>query len=217
MRTIKCIGYEGHECGKTVRATNNRQKRCPACAKEAQRKYDHSPKGRKTRRKYRRSPEGRKAQRKYMHSPKGRKAQRKVQRKYMHSPKGRKARRKASRKASRKAGRKLKPRHREMLRRAKKLKDRGIKGRPISLKRHKEKLFYSDGQPRPCTYCGHEIGETGSGLDRKDSSIGYTDSNTVACCGGCNVWKSSNRTYLETMKHFKPLRDAARKRRQENS
>jgi len=87
MRTIKCIGYEGHECGKTVRATNNYQKRCPACAKEA---------NRKTIRKYKNTPKGRKTQRKYQRTPKGRKTKRKADRKFSRTPKGRKASRKAA-------------------------------------------------------------------------------------------------------------------------
>ena len=35
MRIIKCVGYRGHKCGKTICATSNRQKRCPDCAVEA--------------------------------------------------------------------------------------------------------------------------------------------------------------------------------------
>lgn len=38
----------------------------------------------------------------------------------------------------------------------------------------------------PCAYCGGE----GGGLDRVDSSIGYTPENTVPCCNTCNVMKN---------------------------
>lgn len=38
----------------------------------------------------------------------------------------------------------------------------------------------------PCNYCGGSLPESGSGMDRLDNRIGYTLSNTVACCGQCN-------------------------------
>lgn len=42
-----------------------------------------------------------------------------------------------------------------------------------------------------CHYCGYEPapGETVNSLDRVDSDAGYTDANTVACCGVCNAMK----------------------------
>lgn len=36
---------------------------------------------------------------------------------------------------------------------------------------------------QPCHYCGTEKSH---GLDRKDSSIGYAEDNTVPCCEKCN-------------------------------
>ena len=40
---------------------------------------------------------------------------------------------------------------------------------------------------RPCHYCG---APPVSGVDRLDSSMGYTRSNTVACCSLCNRAKN---------------------------
>jgi hypothetical protein len=41
-----------------------------------------------------------------------------------------------------------------------------------------------------CHYCGDE----GSGIDRIDSTKGYTKENTVSCCWACNAMKSSHTT-----------------------
>ena len=49
----------------------------------------------------------------------------------------------------------------------------------------------------PCVYCGGKLNETGSGLDRKDSDLGYTVENVVPCCGPCNRIKGANLTYQE--------------------
>lgn len=42
-----------------------------------------------------------------------------------------------------------------------------------------------------CHYCGEKYEECGSGLDRINSSIGYTIDNVVSCCGVCNMMKSN--------------------------
>jgi hypothetical protein len=41
-----------------------------------------------------------------------------------------------------------------------------------------------------CTYCGGSTVNYGSGLDRVDSTRGYTLENSVPCCYLCNVMKS---------------------------
>lgn len=40
---------------------------------------------------------------------------------------------------------------------------------------------------QPCHYCGDPI--TGIGIDRIDSSLGYTEENVVSCCEVCNRMK----------------------------
>jgi 5-methylcytosine-specific restriction endonuclease McrA len=40
-----------------------------------------------------------------------------------------------------------------------------------------------------CHYCGNKI--IGVGLDRIDSSIGYTIENCVPCCKDCNIMKNA--------------------------
>lgn len=42
---------------------------------------------------------------------------------------------------------------------------------------------------KPCYYCGTSIKTIG--LDRKDSSLGYIESNIVPCCTLCNTTKNS--------------------------
>ena len=56
---------------------------------------------------------------------------------------------------------------------------------------------------KPCEYCNDTMGprsRTGSGLDRKDSSIGYIIDNVVPCCIACNTLKSNILSYDETKK-----------------
>lgn len=43
---------------------------------------------------------------------------------------------------------------------------------------------------KPCNYCGGSTVSFGSGLDRVDSTKGYTQGNCVPCCYLCNVMKS---------------------------
>ena len=53
---------------------------------------------------------------------------------------------------------------------------------------------------KPCHYCGCEIKVTG--LDRKDSSKGYTPDNVVPCCWSCNS-KKGTKPYEEFMDEIK--------------
>ena len=55
-----------------------------------------------------------------------------------------------------------------------------------------------------CHYCGGRLQRTGYGIDRKDSSLGYTLANSVACCKYCNHAKGSEFTYEEFMTHIAP-------------
>lgn len=55
-----------------------------------------------------------------------------------------------------------------------------------------------------CHYCHQSINPTGSGLDRKDSDLGYTFDNVVPCCGDCNKIKNDILTY-EEMVFLMPL------------
>ena len=53
---------------------------------------------------------------------------------------------------------------------------------------------------QPCHYCGKELEETGSCLDRIDSNLRvYNDQNTVPCCHICNYLKGSSLTLEETL------------------
>jgi hypothetical protein len=65
----------------------------------------------------------------------------------------------------------------------------------------------------PCSYCGRPPRNKArgwiscdtmiySGIDRVDSSQGYTKENSVACCGRCNRWKS-DATVEEFKAHVK--------------
>lgn len=39
---------------------------------------------------------------------------------------------------------------------------------------------------KSCNYCRKSLPEAGSGLDRIDSTLGYTKDNVVPCCTRCN-------------------------------
>lgn len=57
-----------------------------------------------------------------------------------------------------------------------------------------------------CHYCNGDLPETSRGLDRKDSSIGYTINNCVPCCGYCNEIKGQNISELEMIEIIKLLK-----------
>lgn len=57
-----------------------------------------------------------------------------------------------------------------------------------------------------CHYCGGNLNEHGSGLDRMDNSKGYIKGNVVPCCKDCNTLKSNKFTYSEMMKISKVLK-----------
>lgn len=57
------------------------------------------------------------------------------------------------------------------------------KGRPFELTQDEFNLFWQ----KPCTYCGSEIKTIG--LDRLDSTLGYTRENVTPCCTDCNMMK----------------------------
>ena len=44
---------------------------------------------------------------------------------------------------------------------------------------------------QPCHYCGGTLPETGKGIDRVDSSLGYVHGNVVPCCTSCNRAKNA--------------------------
>jgi hypothetical protein len=48
-----------------------------------------------------------------------------------------------------------------------------------------------------CSYCGGPTPTTGLGLDRINSSLGYTFANSVPCCAACNHIKHQNFTFEE--------------------
>ena len=57
-----------------------------------------------------------------------------------------------------------------------------------------------------CHYCDGRLPETGSSLDRKDSSIGYIRENVVPCCWECNKVKCDLLTYEEMVEVGKLLK-----------
>lgn len=68
-----------------------------------------------------------------------------------------------------------------------------------------------------CSYCRGSLPEFGVGLDRVDSSLGYTSSNVVPCCDWCNVAKSDHFTYEEMIKYIGPAIRLARENRSNDS
>jgi len=58
-----------------------------------------------------------------------------------------------------------------------------------------------------CHYCGGNLPMSGSGLDRKKSSLGYSTENCVPCCRRCNEIRGrDNISYLEMFEVIKLLR-----------
>jgi hypothetical protein len=43
---------------------------------------------------------------------------------------------------------------------------------------------------KPCFYCGGDLPDSGSGVDRIDSKIGYAQGNVRPCCTNCNLAKN---------------------------
>jgi hypothetical protein len=58
--------------------------------------------------------------------------------------------------------------------------------------------YYSSVVGNNCYYCNGILDTWGSKLDRKDNSKGYVKGNVVACCYGCNKFKSDILTPKET-------------------
>ncbi len=50
-----------------------------------------------------------------------------------------------------------------------------------------------------CYYCKGVLPEAGGGIDRRDNSEGYTDSNSVSCCEICNKTKNKFLTEAEML------------------
>lgn len=61
-----------------------------------------------------------------------------------------------------------------------------------------------------CHYCGEVIRTTGGSLDRKNSSLGYTEANVVPCCLSCNQIRNDDLISYEEMLYIMPLLQAFR-------
>ena len=59
-----------------------------------------------------------------------------------------------------------------------------------------------------CHYCQGPLDKTGSSLDRKDNSLGYSLENVLPCCKYCNVLKGSLLSYDEMVQVIGYLRVA---------
>lgn len=66
---------------------------------------------------------------------------------------------------------------------------------------------------RPCTYCEGPLPESGAGLDRVDSALGYIRANSIPCCAICNHLKHSNLNFDEMTDFIGPAVKEIRKRR----
>jgi hypothetical protein len=56
---------------------------------------------------------------------------------------------------------------------------------------------YKELAMKPCEYCGGNLPEKGSGLDRLVCQVGYTFANCVPCCTVCNRVKGETFSYQE--------------------
>lgn len=67
---------------------------------------------------------------------------------------------------------------------------------------------YKELLDKGCIYCAKELAkEKGVSLDRKDSSIGYLESNVVPCCGKCNQIKNVHLTFDEMIVAMKAVKE----------
>jgi len=75
------------------------------------------------------------------------------------------------------------------------------------------KKFFMELLQKPCFYCGTVGSNTKTrgnrqfaynGIDRLNSSIGYTRGNVVSCCGQCNLMKKDS-TVLDFKNHVKKI------------
>jgi hypothetical protein len=76
-------------------------------------------------------------------------------------------------------------------------KDSQIAARRRKLDFNISESFHSELIQQPCHYCDGPLNLTGCGMDRVDSSKGYTETNVVSCCGSCNTMKSDKLSYAE--------------------
>lgn len=60
---------------------------------------------------------------------------------------------------------------------------------------------YAEIVKNDCFYCGGILPPAGFGLDRIDSSLGYTINNVLPCCRVCNVLKN-DKSVLELLEHL---------------
>ncbi len=125
------------------------------------------------------TPEQLEEQRKYRQSEKG---QRKA-REYWQSERGREASRRSFYKTSRLAPQRFKRSQTRAQR----------KGRTWTLTFDE----YSSLLQQPCFYCEGPLPETGVGLDRVDTLLGYDPGNVVPCCRTCNAVKGDQFTKEE--------------------
>ena len=64
-----------------------------------------------------------------------------------------------------------------------------------------------------CRYCGGALPACGGGIDRKDSTLGYSKENSVPACRECNLIRGPDRiSYEEMFEVVKLLRRLRRKR-----
>jgi len=61
-----------------------------------------------------------------------------------------------------------------------------VRGLIVSLSRYE----YDNIASLPCYYCEGQLPETGHGIDRISSDIGYVQGNVRPCCSKCNKAKS---------------------------
>lgn len=66
-------------------------------------------------------------------------------------------------------------------------------------------------QSNICIYCSDSLPTRGSGLDRKNSELGYSVDNCVACCFRCNAMKSNFWSYEEFKVGFNGFMEAVKR------
>lgn len=95
--------------------------------------------------------------------------------------------------------------HPELVRERRRRHNRSLKGRFTGFKKSAKQRHldvsisieqFAAISLQPCRYCGGKLPEAGSGIDRIDSTQGYTIENCAPCCTECNLAKR-NMTEIE--------------------
>lgn len=69
---------------------------------------------------------------------------------------------------------------------------------------------FAELRSKKCFYCGHQLPERGTGLDRINNELGYVVGNVLPCCTTCNVSRNDKYTVSEHLMVMTKRRNEAK-------